>query len=295
MDFMASLSGKSPSTTGSGSEGALTKGPFNMLLPAYDLNNALLSYILTGYPGYSTPAGYIGPEGRVDHDISMFIPEMWCKLYENQRKPEFLIENGALEKVEDFIYNGKEVKASRLGYRITSKFAYRFMGKIFDEPQTVFDEKLLKPETQDLEAFVDGVNNIVNGHKKIANAYIADGTVDEVILPLKALIYIMADGSYEGMKVHDKKFRELFEYDYVIESDWYQQRLKNKQIIDIQLMNKKIKNLESFIANPINAGVLESYGYKDKLDYAKEQLKYYESDEYLESLVGTLGADGIAI
>jgi len=295
MDFMASLSGKSPSTTGSGSEGALTKGPFNMLLPAYDLNNALLSYILTGYPGYSTPAGYIGPEGRVDHDISMFIPEMWRKLYENQRKPEYLIENGALVKVEDFIYNGKKVKASRLGYRITTKFAYRFMGKIFDEPQTVFDEKMLKPETQDLEAFVDGVNNIVSGHKRIAEAYIADGTIDEVILPLKALIYIMAEGSYEGMKAHDEKFRELFEYDYVIESDWYKQRLRNKQIIDIQLMNKKIKNLESFIANPINAGVLESYGYKDKLSKAKERLEYYESDEYLDSLVGTIGADGIAI
>ena len=30
MDFICSLTGKSPSTTGAGSEGALTKGPFNM-------------------------------------------------------------------------------------------------------------------------------------------------------------------------------------------------------------------------------------------------------------------------
>jgi len=29
MDFICSLTGKSPSTTGAGSEGALTKGPFN--------------------------------------------------------------------------------------------------------------------------------------------------------------------------------------------------------------------------------------------------------------------------
>src|SRR5690606_4079203 len=29
MDFISSLTGKSPSTTGAGSEGALTKGPFN--------------------------------------------------------------------------------------------------------------------------------------------------------------------------------------------------------------------------------------------------------------------------
>ena len=41
MDFMCSLTGKSPSTTGFGSEGALTKGPFNALWPVVDLNNAL--------------------------------------------------------------------------------------------------------------------------------------------------------------------------------------------------------------------------------------------------------------
>ena len=29
MDYISSLTGKSPSTTGAGSEGALTKGPFN--------------------------------------------------------------------------------------------------------------------------------------------------------------------------------------------------------------------------------------------------------------------------
>ena len=33
MDFICSLTGKSPSTTGAGSEGALTKGPFNALRP----------------------------------------------------------------------------------------------------------------------------------------------------------------------------------------------------------------------------------------------------------------------
>ena len=48
MDFVSSLTGKSPSTTGAGSEGALTKGPFNALLPVVDLNYALVSYMLTG-------------------------------------------------------------------------------------------------------------------------------------------------------------------------------------------------------------------------------------------------------
>ena len=80
MDFIASLTGRSPSTTGAGSEGALTKGPFNALPPIYDLNAALTSYIVTGLPIFSTAAGWVGPRNRVDHDISLLVPEIWCRM-----------------------------------------------------------------------------------------------------------------------------------------------------------------------------------------------------------------------
>ena len=50
MEFICSMTGKSPSTTGAGSEGALTKGPFNALPPIMDLNNALV-FALTGHSG----------------------------------------------------------------------------------------------------------------------------------------------------------------------------------------------------------------------------------------------------
>ena len=86
MDFICSLTGKSPSTTGAGSEGALTKSPFNALRPIVDLNAALVSYILTDLAGFSTAAGYIGPKMRVDHDISLLIPEVWCRLTPQERK-----------------------------------------------------------------------------------------------------------------------------------------------------------------------------------------------------------------
>ena len=117
MDFICSLTGKSPSTTGFGSEGALTKGPFNALLPVVDINNALVSAILTGYSGFTTAAGHIGPKYRVDHDNSMLVPEIWCRMRVAERDPHFLIDNGFLEKVEDFEFNGQTVRASRLGYR----------------------------------------------------------------------------------------------------------------------------------------------------------------------------------
>ncbi len=100
MDFICSLTGKSPSTTGAGSEGALTKGPFNALRPTADLNNALVSFILTGHAGFSSSAGYIGPDVRVDHDVSLLIPEIWTRLRPAEREPAYLIENAYLEAAD---------------------------------------------------------------------------------------------------------------------------------------------------------------------------------------------------
>ena len=70
MEFASSMTGRSPSTTGAGSEGAMTKAPFNALLPIVDLNNALVGAALTGLEVFLSSAGCIGPRFRVDHDIS---------------------------------------------------------------------------------------------------------------------------------------------------------------------------------------------------------------------------------
>ena len=72
-----------------------------------DLNNALVSMLLTGYGGFSSAAGFIGPRYRVDHDISLLIPEIWCRLFPHERDPKRLIEAGHLEKLEDFELDGK--------------------------------------------------------------------------------------------------------------------------------------------------------------------------------------------
>ena len=52
-----------------GSEGALTKGPFNALNQIHDLNNALVSYALTGYDTFITSAGVIGTH----HTVSLVL------------------------------------------------------------------------------------------------------------------------------------------------------------------------------------------------------------------------------
>ncbi|HVI43017.1 MAG TPA: hypothetical protein VM577_20610, partial [Anaerovoracaceae bacterium] len=295
MDFISSLTGKSPSTTGAGSEGALTKGPFNMLLPVYDLNNALLSYVLGDYNAFTTPAGHIGSNVRVDHDISMLVPEIWSRLKETERSPAKLIQEGSLEKLEDFDFNGVHIPASLLGYRMTDVFCYKYLGKIFDEPQTIFSEEILKPEKQSMEAFADGVLNIADGHKKAALNYFRDGSIEDAIPPIKAILYIMGYGDYQGHTLESSEVRDLFRKETILSSDWYATRLKNKQQIDRNLIQKKIDNLETFIANPINSSVIKEFQYDTRLQEAKETLEYYQSDVYLEALYGTLGAAVIAL
>lgn len=291
MDFICSLTGKSPSTTGAGSEGALTKGPFNALRPTVDLNNALASYILTGYAGYSSSAGHIGPDVKVSHDISLLIPEIWSRLSEHERKPEVMIEKGYLEPLKDFDYKGSTVLASRLGYRITNRFVHGFLGKIFDNPNAVFTEAILKPETQSLEVFVDGVDNIVEAQRKVAQRYIDDGSIEDACPPLQALLYIMVDGEYQGMNIQNPAIRTMFTRDYLLQSDWYHARLKSKQDREIALWQRHVSYLDGFINRAGFADVVEQMNITDRLDLARRHLRYVKSDDYLEKLNGTLGAD----
>ncbi|MCK5360228.1 MAG: hypothetical protein KAJ95_06350, partial [Gammaproteobacteria bacterium] len=291
MDFVCSLTGKSPSTTGAGSEGALTKGPFNALRPTIDLNNALVSYILTGYAGYSSSAGHVGPNVQVDHDISLLIPEIWSRLSVEQRKPEVMIEKGYLEQLEDFEHKGSTVLASRLGYRITDRFVHGFLGKIFDNPNAVFTEEILKPETQGLDVYVDGINNIVEAQKKVAQQYLDDGSIDDACPPLQAILHIMVDGEYQGKDIQHPDIRSMFNREYLLHSDWYQSRLKTKQQREIKLWQRHITNLTSFTEKSGYADVVEKLDIIDKLNAANDRLSYVQSDDYLVRLNGTLGAD----
>jgi hypothetical protein len=279
MDFVCSLTGKSPSTIGFGSEGALTKGPFNALPPVVDLNNALVSSILTGYAGFTTSAGYVGPQYRVDHDVSMLLPEIWCRMQVREREPEYLIANGYLEKVCDFCFEGRTVQASRLGYRITGAFADRFLGRIFELPGAVFTEPMLRPEEQNLAQFAEGIDAIVAAQARVARQYFEDGSVAVACPPLEALLHIMAHGHYRGMTAEDEGIRQLFRRDAMLASDWYLRRLRTKQSRDVSLWTRHIEALKDA---PDLAGRLEE---------ARRELARVSSPDYLTELEGTIGAD----
>ena len=291
MDFLCSLTGKSPSTTGAGTEGALTKGPFNCLRPIVDLNNALVSYVLTDLAGFSSAAGFIGPGVQVDHDISLLIPEIWCRLSPTERDPNYLLENAFLEKLEDFDHNGRRILASRLGYRITYPFVRYFFGRLFDNPSKVFDSNILKPETQNFEDYVDGIQNITETQTRVAKQYIDDGQVEDACPPLKALIYIMANGSYEDMDAHSPELRRMFTKAYVLESDWYRERLKCQQVVDIAQMERSASYIDAFAAKPESAAQLDELQIPDRRQYVQQQLDRRRSPEYVDSLIGCLGVD----
>ncbi len=291
MDFIASLTGKSPSTTGAGSEGALTKAPFNALLPIHDLNAALVSYILTGDAGFSTAAGHIGRKYRFDHDISLLVPEIWSRMFVRERDPKFLIENGFLEKLEDFERDGKTIHASRLGYRITSAFVSTFFGRVFSAPDTVFTEEMLKPETQSEEDFIDGITNICETQKRIAENYFKDGSVEAACPPLKALLHIMTEGSYQGKTITDAAIRDLFTRESLLSSDWYAARLDAKVTVEKSLIRRKIAALGDFqqlASHETEGGRLQI---SEKLNHAKAEEKRISEASYRKALIGTIGTD----
>lgn len=291
MDYVCSLTGKSPSTTGAGSEGALTKGPFNALLPIHDLNAALVSMILTDLGGFSTAAGFIGSSVEVGHDISFLVPELWCRLSSAEKDPEFLIREGMLEKIEDYTFQGRKILASRLGYRITIRFVRRFFGRMFDNPDKVFDTRILCPETQDEEGYADGIEHIVEAQERVATTYFEDGSIAVACPPLQAVLSVMAHGNWNGKTLQDPEVRQLFTRESMLNSDWYRQRLDAKRKVDMQLWERHRKYLKKYCTLATHADVVERMSLRDRLTEAEERLAYLNTQEYVERIQGTLGTD----
>ena len=294
MDYVCSLTGTSPSTTGAGSEGALTKGPFNALSATADLNNALVSMLLTGYAGFSSAAGYIGPRYRVDHDISLLIPEIWCRLFPHERDPKRLIEAGHLEKLEDYESSGRRVLASRLGYRITAKFVHTFFGRVFDNPTAVFTDEILRPET----AGSGGLRRRREQHRRGAAA--GGGGVLRRRHHRGRLPAAQGAAPHHGARTLRGEgrraiptIRALFTREALLASDWYQERLAVKQQRDVALWERHVRSLTEFLARAGHRDEAVRLGIAGRLEHARAELERVSARDYPATLVGTIGADPI--
>ena len=294
MEFICSMTGKSPSTTGAGSEGALTKGPFNALPPIMDLNNALVSWLLTGHNGFVTAAGYVGPDVRVDHDVSLVVPEVFCRMTPEERDPKFLIASHFLERCADFEHGGVKILASRLGYRINARFVHAFFGRMFNHPHAVFTDAMLRPELQSLDVFAEGMDNIVSTQKRVAEMYFADGSIAQACPPLKALLHIMARDHWEGRGLEHPEVRGMFTRESLLASEWYAARLAAKQQGDRRLWRRHVEYLNAFLRKTSHADVAEKLDVSRRLTQAREMLEAIESPAWLAGLSGTLGAEPVA-
>jgi hypothetical protein len=294
LEFISSMTGKSPSTTGAGSEGALTKGPFNAMPAIIDLNAAFLSYALTGYDGWVSCAGYVGPKVRVDHDISMLVPEVFSRMTPEERDARRLIAEGCLEKLEDFEFDGRQVLASRLGYRMTAGFARKYFGRIFLHPHVVFTPEMLRPELQDPAIFAESVAVTVTTHQRVAQAYFDDGTISLAVPPLRALLEIMANGvTAEGRDLDSPEFRSQFTAESVLASDWYRVRVDAKQAAAAGRAAAGLAAIEKFVDTPGNEEPSRRLDMPARIDAAKAELAKFASPEWRQSIVGTVGGQGL--
>lgn len=293
IEVICSMTGKSPSTTGAGSEGALTKGPFNALPPVIDLNTMVVSAALTRANAFLTSAGVVGPNAQVDHDISLLIPELWCRMSSAERNPQFLIREGYLSKCEDIEFQGRNLPFSLLGYRITRRFAATFLGRIFSHPDVVFTDEILRPETQDIEVFAEGIDNVVATQKRVAQRYFDDGSIAFACPPLRAVLHVMKDGHFEGKRLDNPQIRRLFDGKIIRDSDWYQRRLQSKQSHDIALWKSHVAYLRDFLGKSSHADVADRLAIRSHCDTAEAQLKFVSSNKYIEQLNGTVGREEI--
>ena len=293
MDYVCSLTGTSPSTTGAGSEGALTKGPFNAIQTTADLNNALVSMLLTGYAGFSSAAGFIGPHLRVDHDISLLIPEIWCRLFPHERDPGRLIEAGHLEKLEDYTEAGRQVLASRLGYRITAKFVHTYFGRVFDNPAAVFTEEILKPETPGSR----GVRRRRQQHRGGAAARrggILRGRHDRRRLPAaQGAAPHHGAGKLRGEHRERSRDSGALHPRGAARERLVPRAPRVKQQRDVALWGRHTRSLTEFLARAGHRDEAKRLGIAGRLEHARAELERVSAPDYLTALVGTIGADPI--
>ena len=220
------------------------------------------------------------------------MPEIWCRLTPDERDPAWLIRERLLEPMNDFTHNGGLILASRLGYRITRRFVSLFFGRVFDNPSKLFDDSILRPETQDPEAFADGIKYITEAHQRVAKQYYEDGSYEMACPPLKALLDLMAANG-QLPRGRSQEVRRMFSVEYLLESDWYRERLAVKQRRDVALWTRHLEYVDRFLAQHGRQRAFGAMDVQARRRLAEAELARVRSPQYLQELFGTLGADPV--
>lgn len=140
---------------------------------------------------------------------------------------------------------------------------------------------------------MDGIENIAQAMEKSAKLYFEDGIIEDACPPLKAVLHVMAYGHYNGKSIKDPEIRALFTRESLLGSKWYNDRLLKKQSIDIALWTRHVDYLEEFMTRPGYDVEASRLDINARLIAAKQELEKVSKESYVESLVGTIGADPI--
>ncbi len=84
----------------------------------------------------------------------------------------------------------------------------------------------------------------------------------------------------------------MFTRESLLASDWYRERLRAQQALDIALWTRHRDAVEKFLASGLPAPELMLH---NRLVEAREHLSRTRSDAWLAKLKGTIGADPAAI
>jgi hypothetical protein len=164
---------------------------------------------------------------------------------------------------------------------------------MFSEPRSVFTEEMLRPELQSHEQFVDGIKNITETQKKVAESYFKDGGIDLAIPPLKAILHIMAYGEYEGKGIHDPEVRDLFDREQVLASDWYRERLEAKVKLRLKTIRDHVRCLGEFLEKENYSKEAERLMLATRLEETRASLASFEADpeDYIQRITGSVGVE----
>lgn len=101
----------------------------------------------------------------------------------------------------------------------------------------------------------------------------------------------MAYGHFDGKDISNPELRKQFDREQVIKSDWYLERLKQKQQKDVAFCKKQINYLTQFMQNPDNASLVVEMNIPERIEKAQNNLKEISSEAYFKNLIGTIGID----
>src|SRR5258706_12867716 len=150
-----------------------------------------------------------------------------------------------------------------------------------------------KPELQDMDVFVDALNNINPTQQRVAKRYFDGGSIPRGCPPLKALLNIMLHDEWEGKGLDNPGLRKMFTREYLLASGWYAGRLAAKQAVDRTLWKRHVEYLNQFLRKPSHEDIAANLDIAGRLARARKTLETVESADYLKKLSGTLGAEPV--